>query len=231
MKLKKKVAGDMGMTLVEVLITLMIIGIMSGIAYVGLAGARKSSAQNACRTAYQAVSLAVANYQADNQSLPPSLAALSLQTSTNPDYLNPGLLATTSTNYGLTLGTSQVTSYSSSGTTRTIYFASTNSSTLMAALLTSGDPISIAGVDSTNFDGTWTATSTASTSGSGYKVTYTGASSYTLSTTTAPTSGAIINAVTTATTPFEVYVLNPSGTLIAATNNLSTAPAACSLVG
>ena len=120
MKLKKKVAGDMGMTLVEVLITLMIIGIMSGIAYVGLAGARKSSAQNACRTAYQAVSLAVANYQADNQSLPPSLAALSLQTSTNPVYLNPGLLATTSTNFGLTLGTSQVTSYSSSGTTRTI---------------------------------------------------------------------------------------------------------------
>lgn len=219
----------MGMTLVEVLITLMIIGIMSGIAYVGLAGARKSSAQNACRTSYQAVSLAVANYQADNQSLPPSLAAL---TTTNPVYLNPGLLSTTATNFGLALGTFQVTKYSSSGTTRTITFSSSIAPTILASVVTSGEQISIAGVDSTNFDGTWTASAAPTSLGSSlFTITYTGATSYTLSSTTAPTAGAILNAVTSASSPFDVYVFNPTGTLIGTTNTASTAPAACALVG
>ena len=217
------------MTLVEVLITLMIIGIMSGIAYVGLAGARKSSAQNACRTSYQAVSLAVANYQADNQSLPPSLAAL---TSTNPVYLNPGLLSTTATSFGLTLGTFQITKYQSSGTTRTITYSSTISPTMMGNVLQLGDQISIAGVDSTNFDGTWHALAAPTSLGSSlFTITYTGAASYTLASTVAPTTGAILNAVTNASSPFEVYVWTPTGTLIATTNDLSAAPAACALVG
>jgi prepilin-type N-terminal cleavage/methylation domain-containing protein len=90
---------DDGITLVEVLVTLLIIGILSGIVMLNLGNSRTASVQNACTTNYQALLLAISTYQSDNNgALPANIAALS------PIYINPGLVTTDA--FSLTLAAS-----------------------------------------------------------------------------------------------------------------------------
>lgn len=78
-----------GITLVEVLVTLLIIGILASIAVLNFGQTRTSSIQNACKTNYEAILLAISTYQSDNNGgLPANLAALS------PTYINPSLVTT-----------------------------------------------------------------------------------------------------------------------------------------
>lgn len=55
-----------GFTLVELMVTVMILGTLAGVAVLSLSNARSSSVQNACKTAAQAVTLAVSSYRSDN---------------------------------------------------------------------------------------------------------------------------------------------------------------------
>jgi|GEM_PF-3851383 len=90
---------DSGITLIEVIVTLIIIGILSAVAYVGLGGARSNSIQNSCKTAYQAVQLAVSSYQSDNSALPTSFAQLEASSGGTPAYLSATLMSSYAANF------------------------------------------------------------------------------------------------------------------------------------
>lgn len=73
---------EAGLTLVEVLVTIMIIGILAGIVTLSLGSSQRASLQNACRTNYESLLLALSTYQSDNQgALPNNLDILSQITS------------------------------------------------------------------------------------------------------------------------------------------------------
>lgn len=55
-----------GFTLVELLVTVTVLGILSTLAVLSLSGARTSSNQNSCKTSAQAVTLSVASFRSDN---------------------------------------------------------------------------------------------------------------------------------------------------------------------
>ncbi len=107
-------ASDAGMTLVEILVTLVIMGILSGVAYIGLAQARTNSTQNACKTAYQGVILAVAAYQSDNGgNLPTAITvpdgtsvvgSLQSLSSGGTQYLSDGLVSSFAGNFSFVMG-------------------------------------------------------------------------------------------------------------------------------
>jgi len=82
---------DEGITLVEVLVTIMIIGILAGVVMLNLGTSQTTSVQNACKTNYNAVLLAISTYQSDNNgALPANMAALM---SPIP-YINSSLVTT-----------------------------------------------------------------------------------------------------------------------------------------
>ncbi len=107
-------ASDAGMTLVEILVTLVIMGILSGVAYIGLGQARTNSTQNACKTAYQGVVLAIAAYQSDNGGNLPTAITVPTGASTvgslqglssgGTQYLSDGLVASFASNFSFVMG-------------------------------------------------------------------------------------------------------------------------------
>jgi prepilin-type N-terminal cleavage/methylation domain-containing protein len=202
---------DAGLTLIELLIVLVVMGILAGISYVSLGTSQTNSRQNSCKTAYQAIALAVASYQSDNAgSLPPSLAAL------QPTYLSTGLVSAYSVNFTLQLG-----SYAVINEALTSSVATLKISSAYAPPITIGETIQIAGVDSANLDGTWTVASFTG-SATTYTITYTAVSANTIASTVVNSSGAILNLLSTPANSYDVYLYNSKGARVG-----TTAPSAC----
>lgn len=71
-----RLAKEEGFTLVEVMVTMLVLGVLAGIAVLSLTSARNTSVQNACKTSAQALILAVSSYRSDNSgALPTELSA------------------------------------------------------------------------------------------------------------------------------------------------------------
>ena len=101
-----KVRRDEGFTIVELLVVLTVIGILSGIAYVGLNQARSNSIQDSCKAAFQTVDLGVASYQTDHGGyMPGSVLAL------EPNYVSESTLDSYAKNFSVQLGSFAVTSF------------------------------------------------------------------------------------------------------------------------
>lgn len=56
---------ETGLTLIELLVVIIILGILSGIAVLGLRGAKEASEQRACSVDYESVKSAVKSFQND----------------------------------------------------------------------------------------------------------------------------------------------------------------------
>jgi len=213
--MKAKLTGDQGLTLVELLVVLVIMGILAGVSYVGLNQSRINSVQNSCRTAFQAVSLAVSSYQSDNNgSLPTSIGAL------QPAYLSAGLVSSYSNNFSLQLGTFQVVNASLSGKVANLKISSAFQPPIVL-----GGIIQVSGVDSANLDGTWTVSSFSGTT-SPYTVTYGATSAATIASTAISSTGAVLNSVSNPQNSYDVYVYNATQT----SRIGSTAPTSCALL-
>ena len=72
-----------GFTLVEILLVVAILGILAGVAVVGLKGRTQKANIAATRTSIQAVQTAIDVYETDNGIYPPNLQALLTKTSEN----------------------------------------------------------------------------------------------------------------------------------------------------
>lgn len=205
---------DEGLTLIEILISLVIIGILAGVGFVGLGTARSNSVQNTCKTGYQALSLAVSAYQADNSgTMPPSVSAL------QPTYISPGLLASYGDSFSFQLGSFAVTSFALSSSIATVEITST-----FTPPITVGETIQVTGVDSANLDGSWIVRSFSGSTGT-YTITFNVISTSTITTTAISSAGAILNAVQSPTSQYDLYVYNLQGNVVG-----TTAPSACSLL-
>lgn len=204
---------DHGFTIIELLVVLTVIGILSGIAYVGLNQARSNSIQDSCKAAFQAIDLGVGSYQTDHGGyMPGSITAL------EPTYVSDSTVESFSKNFSVHLGSFSVTSYSLSGGTATLTFGSDYQPQIVA-----GEKIVVAGVAPALIDGTWTVSSFASnTSMTLGTVTFAVNSQATIAP-TAPPVGAYLNAITKVGDPFDIYVFNTNGKRVG-----TTAPAACS---
>ena len=75
-KLKKSRLGKEGMTLIELMLVVVIIGILAAVIMPNLAGRTERANISACRASISAISLAVDNYEIDTGRYPPDLSAL-----------------------------------------------------------------------------------------------------------------------------------------------------------
>jgi prepilin-type N-terminal cleavage/methylation domain-containing protein len=212
---------DEGFTIIELLVVLVIIGILSGVAYVGLTQARNNSIQDSCKAAYQAVALGVASYQTDHGGyMPGSIPAM------EPNYISDSTLTSYSKNFSLQLGSFAVTQYwvtadAQSGT----YTANLDFAFSYTPVITTGEKIVVAGV-APSIDGTWQVLSYAPNPGSANHGTVSFSVKPQSSINPAPVatgSGAYASFISNTGDPFDVYVFDPSGKKIG-----TTAPAACS---
>lgn len=204
---------DSGFTIIELLVVLTIIGILSGIAYVGLTSARNNSIQDSCKSAYQAIYLGVSGYQTDHGgNMPGSITAL------EPSYVSASTIESYSKNFSVQLGSFSASSYQIANSTATVTFRFG-----YPPQITVGEKIVVAGIDPNTIDGSWTVKSISSDPASGtgtvsFGVTYSG---------TVPASqvplGGYINAISKVGDPFDIYVFDTNGKRIG-----TTAPAACS---
>ncbi len=210
---KFKASQDKGFTIIELLVVLTVIGILSGIAYVGLNQARSNSIQDSCKAAFQAVDLGVASYQTDHGGyMPGSITAL------EPTYVSDSTVESFSKNFTVHLGSFSVISYSLAGGTASLTFA-----TDYLPQIVVGEKIVVAGVAPMTVDGTWAVSSFASNANSTQgTVTFPVSSQATIAP-TAPQVGAYLNAITKVGDPFDIYVFDTTGKRVG-----TTAPAACS---
>ena len=186
-------------------------GILSGITYVALGSSRLTSMQNACKTAYQAISLGVSAYQSDNNGvLPPSL--LSLQ----PTYINSGLVNSFASNFTMQLGSYSITNVALASKIATLSFTSAYSPPI-----TVGETIQVFGIDSLNIDGTWTVASFSGT-GPSYTLTFSATSALTIPSTPVNSTGGILSALTSNASSYDVYLYDATGSRLG-----NTAPLAC----
>jgi prepilin-type N-terminal cleavage/methylation domain-containing protein len=204
---------EKGFTIIELLVVITIIGILSGIAYVGLSTARNNSIQESCKTAYQAVYLGVSSYQTDHGgNMPGAITAL------EPNYVSASTIEAYSKNFTMQLGTFSATSYQLANSVGTVTFKYGYTPQIAV-----GEKIVVAGLDANTIDGTWTVASINVDPASGtatvsFSVSYSG----TVPATTSPLGG-YINAVSKPGDPFDVYLFKPNGERVG-----TTVPAACS---
>jgi prepilin-type N-terminal cleavage/methylation domain-containing protein len=76
---------DFGLSLIELLVVIIILGILSGIAVLGLSGARNLSQQRACEVDYASTVSALKSYKNDWPDEP--ISSLTLQTLISEGYL------------------------------------------------------------------------------------------------------------------------------------------------
>ena len=220
-------AKDAGFTIFELLVVLIIIGILSGIAYVGLSSARNNSVQDSCKAGYQAIYLGIAGYQTDHLgAMPGSVTAM------EPNYISASTVESYSKNFTLHLGSFNATSYDKpAGGIATINFIADYQPQMGA-----GDKLVVANVDSVtsapqSINGTWVIQSVNSSlidpndSTKGWRASVSFKANYTASNggVTTSSAGGYINAITKQGDPFDIYVFNPKGERVG-----TTAPAACS---
>lgn len=95
-QLKKLSRESSGFTLIEIVIVVIIIGVIAGIAIVGLGGSQKNSLQQSCKTNYKTLIAAITIYQNDHAGdLPKNTNGdLSLEplSNTSPPLVAAGLL-------------------------------------------------------------------------------------------------------------------------------------------
>jgi prepilin-type N-terminal cleavage/methylation domain-containing protein len=209
----KQLRQDSGFTVIELLVVLVIIGILSGIAYVGLSTARQNSIQDTCKSAYQTIYLGVSSYQTDHGGdMPGAITAL------EPNYVSASTIESFSKNFSMQLGTFGVTQYALTGQSATLTIAYG-----YPPLITPGEKLVVAGVNPANIDGTWSVSSfTPNPSSNTGTVSFSVSSSATLPNTQAPV-GAYLNAISKTGDPFDIYLFNKNGARVG-----TTAPSACS---
>ncbi len=89
---------DSGFTLIELLIVIVVLGVLAAIVIFSLTGVTGSSEASACNADAKTVETAVSAYNAQNNSFPANMAALS------PTYLRTAPVAALATNgYAITL--------------------------------------------------------------------------------------------------------------------------------
>ena len=214
MKVQSLHTEDSGFTLIELLVVLVVMGILSGITYVALGSSRVTSMQNACKTAYQAISLGVSAYQSDNNgTLPPSFSSL------QPTYINSGLVTSFSNKFTMQLGSYLITNEALASKIATLTFTSP-----YTPPITVGETIQVFGIDSVNIDGTWTVASFSGT-GPSYTLTFSATSALTIPSTAINSAGGILNALTSNTGSYDVYLYDATGSRLG-----NTAPSACTLL-
>jgi prepilin-type N-terminal cleavage/methylation domain-containing protein len=202
-----------GFTIIELIVVLTVIGILSGIAYVGLNTARTNSVQDSCKTAFQAVELGVSSYQTDHGGYMPGSI-----TNLEPNYVSASTMESYSKNFTVQLGSFSVTSYSVSGNMVTLTFAYG-----YTPQISIGEKINVAGVSNSVVDGTWqVAAFTPNADTNVGTLSYQVANSATIPPTAAPV-GAYVNAISKIGDPFDIYIFDATGKRVG-----TTAPAACS---
>ena len=82
---KNKNSQDVGLSLIELLVVIIILGILSGIAVLGLSGARNLSQQRACEVDFGSTVSALKSYKNDWPDEP--IASITMQTLISEDYL------------------------------------------------------------------------------------------------------------------------------------------------
>jgi prepilin-type N-terminal cleavage/methylation domain-containing protein len=204
-------AKDEAFTVIELLVVLVVIGILSGIAFVGITTAHKNSIQDSCKAAYQTISLGVSSYQTDHAgNMPGSLNDL------EPRYVSASTIESYQKDFTLQLGTFSATAYSINNGMATITFANTYKPNV-----TVGEKVVVAGIDSALIDGTWTVLTAP-------QVVSEGISSFTfqgkqgVNKTASSPIGGYVNFISKAGDPFDVYVFDKTGKLIP-----GTAPISC----
>ena len=83
--------SDAGFTLPELLVTILIIGLLSGIAIVTLGNSRQGALTSSCKSGYATLQLAISSYQADTATVVGYPVVPTVQ-DLIPSYMNEGLL-------------------------------------------------------------------------------------------------------------------------------------------
>lgn len=228
---RRKYKNDSGLTLIELLITISIIGILSTVMVMGVSRVTSNANASSCQNAYQAYVLAYSAFQSDFAGSPPGeLANLNQQ-----GYVDSSLLS--NPNFSLQFGVYQITRYEQSSSVLTIDFTATWLSASKAPPAFANSNALITGI-SELIDGRYQLLAIPSfVSGSTYRVTLgvvgaTAIASTAVASSNPPVSFSILSesqgSTSTLERAFETYVFDSTGARVSNTGPGMLAPTACS---